>query len=97
MQPQDGAPHLGLWAARPAKEANQRRRAPAPIREPDAAGGAQLLQERQAEALARREAASRAKQVVVLPVPVEIEGCLRPNPVGTTRALKASPAPGRRR
>jgi hypothetical protein len=51
----------------------------------------------QAEALARREAASRAMQVVVLPVPVAIEGCLRPNPVGTTRALKASPAPGRRR
>jgi hypothetical protein len=51
---------------------------------------------RQADALARREAASRAMQVVVLPVPVAIEGCLRPNPVGTTRALKALPAPGRR-
>jgi hypothetical protein len=68
-----------------------------PPRRPTNGAGCLDPQQLLADAPARREAASRAMQVVVLPVPVAIEGCLRPNPVGTTRVLKASPAPGRRR
>lgn len=71
-----------MWAARPTKEANQWRRAPEPmltevantlwnLQRADQLAGLdpqQLL----ANARARREAASRAMQVVVLPVPVAI-------------------------